>query len=228
MPVPMLNGPITHLVSDCDGVLIDSEAAALQALLSALQLRVGDRDELNALILPRLGLSIDVLLLQIFEKIGIADPDPAEIAGIIDLVEMECDRQLALVPGVLQALRDIRLPMAVASNSSHARVRSALQQTGLAALFGERIYTADVVGHPKPHPAVYLAAAASFGVAPGNCIAIEDSVTGATAAVAAGMCVLGFTGGAHVAAGQATRLRATGVHATFDDMRQLPRLIQRC
>ena len=139
-----------------------------------------------------------------------------------------CDgSQLTLVPGVLQALSDIWLPMAVASNSSHARVPAALKQTGLSALFGERIHTPDIVGHPKPHPAVYLAAAASFGVAPGNCIAIEDSVTGATAAVAAGMCVLGFTGGGHVSAGQEKRLIAAGVHATFDDMRQLPALIQR-
>jgi HAD superfamily hydrolase (TIGR01509 family) len=224
----MFNRPFTHLVSDCDGVLIDSEAAALEALLSALQTRVGDRDRLHALIVPRLGLSIDILLLQIFDEIGIADADPVELAGIRILVELACDRQLSLVPGVLQALSDIRLPMAVASNSSHARVHSALQHTGLSRLFGERIYTPDIVGHPKPHPAVYLAAADSFGVAPGNCIAIEDSVTGASAAVAAGMYVLGFTGGGHISAGQAGRLREVGVQATFDDMRQLPALIERC
>lgn len=222
----MFNNPVTHLVCDCDGVLIDSEAVALEALLSALHTRVGNSDQLEALIRPRLGLALELLLGEIFEEIGIAAASPGELAAIRDLVESECDRRLTLVPGVAQALAAIGLPKAVASNSSSARVHAALRRTGLLPLFGVRIYTPDTVGRPKPHPALYLAAADGFGVAPGNCAAIEDSVTGATAAVAAGMYVLGFTGGGHISAGQAMHLEAAGAHATFDDMAQLPALIQ--
>lgn len=216
--------PLTHLVSDCDGVLIDSEAVALDTLLASLQPRMPDREQLAALIRPRLGLSLVIVLAQLFEAME-ATPADGELAAIAEHIEHECDRRLSLVPGVAAALAAIALPKAVASNSHSTRVRAALDRTGLAPLFGSRIHTPDNSGHPKPHPAVYLAAAAGFGVAPGHCIALEDSITGATAAVAAGMVVLGYIGGGHVPAGQALRMQALGVHATFDDMACLPGLV---
>jgi beta-phosphoglucomutase-like phosphatase (HAD superfamily) len=127
---------------------------------------------------------------------------------------------------VAEALADISLTKAVASNSSSKRVQAALSRTGLSPFFGARIYTADTVGRPKPHPAVYLAAAAGFGVAPGACIAIEDSVTGVIAAATAGMYVLGFTGGGHINTEQGMQLKAAGAHSIFENMAQLPALIQ--
>lgn len=224
MPTSRRIGPITHLVSDCDGVLIDSEAVALDALLSALQPRFGDGERLVGLIRPLLGRELAPLLVEVFGECG-ADASEAELAAIRALVEAQCDLRLALVPGVASAMAAIALPKAVASNSSSARVHAALGRTGLAPLFGARIYTPDLVGSAKPHPGVYLAAAGGFDVAPGACAAVEDSVTGVTAAAAAGMYVLGFTGGGHIVAGQAARLRAAGAHATFDAMAQLPGLI---
>jgi HAD superfamily hydrolase (TIGR01509 family) len=215
---------LTHLVSDCDGVLIDSEAVALDAMLTALQSHMADREQLAALIRPRLGLPLVTVLAQLFAHLQVTATE-GELAALGEHVERECDRRLSLVPGVAAALAAIALPKAVASNSHSERVRAALMRTGLAAQFGTRIHTPDNSGHPKPHPAVYLAAAAGFGVAPGHCIAIEDSITGASAAVAAGMVVLGYIGGAHVPAGQALRMQALGVCATFDDMDDLPALV---
>ena len=113
----------------------------------------------------------------------------------------------------------------MASNSVSARVLSALERTGMAPLFHQRVFTPDLVGHAKPHPGVYLAAAAAFGVPPGQCLVLEDSVTGVTAAVAAGMTVLGFIGGGHIAAGQEARLKAAGAHVVFSDMASLPALV---
>jgi beta-phosphoglucomutase-like phosphatase (HAD superfamily) len=52
------------------------------------------------------------------------------------------------------------------------------------------VITGDEVQHGKPHPEPYLTAAAELGVAPEDCLAIEDSNTGATSAVAAGCTVL--------------------------------------
>jgi beta-phosphoglucomutase-like phosphatase (HAD superfamily) len=72
---------------------------------------------------------------------------------------------------------------------------------------------------------VYLAAAQGFGLAPGACLVVEDSVTGVTAAAAAGMAVLGFIGGGHASDAQIDRLHAAGARSVFDDMRQLPELV---
>ena len=220
-----LNRVVTHFVSDCDGVLIDSEAVALDALLDAMAHLVSDRARLAAHIRPRLGQQLEPLLVAVFPELGLALPGEPELAGIRAMVEAECDRRLSAVPGVAQALAAIPLPKAVASNSSNVRVHEALERTGLAPLFGGRIFTADIVSHPKPHPAVYLAAAAGFGVPAAQCVAVEDSVTGVTAAAAAGMVVLGFIGGGHITEGQAQRLLDAGAHACFDDMAALPGLV---
>ena len=53
--------------------------------------------------------------------------------------------------------------------------------------------TGDTIAHKKPHPEIYLAAAAALGLAPSRCVAIEDAVTGVTSAKAAGMKCIGVT-----------------------------------
>ena len=69
---------------------------------------------------------------------------------------------------------------------------------GLAKLLGRfegRIFSAYEVGSWKPDPGLFLHAAQTMGVHPSRCIVVEDSVSGVQAAKAAGMRVLGFTGG---------------------------------
>lgn len=51
----------------------------------------------------------------------------------------------------------------------------------------------QTLGRPKPEPDVYLAVAAALGVAPEDCVVVEDSPTGARAAAAAGMRCFGYT-----------------------------------
>ncbi|NTX32534.1 HAD family phosphatase, partial [Burkholderia pyrrocinia] len=76
-------------------------------------------------------------------------------------------------------------------------------------------------------PDVYLAAARTLGVAPAQCLVVEDSVTGITAAAAAGMTVLGFVGGGHASAAQIDALRGIGARHVFDDMHELPGYVAR-
>ncbi|MEG2029657.1 MAG: HAD-IA family hydrolase [Janthinobacterium sp.] len=218
----------THLISDCDGVLIDSEAVAMQALLELLAPRLPNLPEgvtLQGLIEPRLGQRLLPLLQDIYLELGLAPLPHDEAMAIGNAVDAMCDTQLSAVPGVAQALAAIPLPKAVASNSVSARVLSALERTGMASLFDRRVFTPDLVGHAKPHPGLYLAAAAAFDVPPGQCLVLEDSVTGVTAAAAAGMTVLGFIGGGHIAAGQEARLKAAGAQRVFSDMASLPALV---
>ncbi|MFZ4873538.1 HAD-IA family hydrolase [Janthinobacterium sp. Mn2066] len=218
----------THLISDCDGVLIDSEAVALQALLALLAPRLPNLPKgttVQGLIEPRLGLRLTPLMHDIYRELGLPQLPDEEVQAIGHAVDVACDGQLRAVPGVAQALAAIPLPKAVASNSVSTRVLSALQRTGMAHLFDARVFTPDLVGHAKPHPGLYLAAAAAFGVAPAQCLVLEDSVTGVTAAAAAGMTVLGFIGGGHIAPGQEARLKAAGAHLVFNDMGKLPALV---
>lgn len=220
-----MNTALTHLICDCDGVLIDSEAVAFEVLRKELAALVPGIDAAAA-IQPRLGLTLDHLLRDIAAEAGVAFP-PARVEAIHALVESEKVRQLRAVPGVEAALKALPLPKAVASNSDNHRVLHALQRSGLLPLFEGRVYTADLVGAAKPRPDVYLAAARGFGTDPASCLVIEDSVTGVTAARAAGMCVLGFVGGGHTSADQADKLLAAGAELTFHDMGALPDLVGR-
>lgn len=81
--------------------------------------------------------------------------------------------------------------MAIASSSPPEIIEVAMDRMdglrpGVRRWFSE-ILSAESEAHGKPHPAVYLSAAARLGVAPGDCIAFEDSVFGLRSAHAAGM-----------------------------------------
>jgi HAD superfamily hydrolase (TIGR01509 family) len=90
------------------------------------------------------------------------------------------------VPELLKELKARRIPMAVATSSRAPHALGHLGTAGLLDMF-HAIVTRDDVKHPKPHPEPYLTAARHLGIAPANCLAIEDSHSGVRAAHAAGM-----------------------------------------
>jgi beta-phosphoglucomutase len=97
-----------------------------------------------------------------------------------------------LVPGVREFLALYRgSPIALATNAEAANVEFVLQEAGLRPYFRAVVH-GEEVQHPKPHPEVYLRAAALLGIEPQNCIVFEDSMTGVQAAGAAGMRVIGI------------------------------------
>lgn len=220
---------ITHLVCDCDGVLLDSESIALRVLhrelLPLLPSAMADQGAtLHTAIANRLGMYTDLLLDELDAEFSLG-LDAAQVARLHEVTARACGDEAQLVPGIAEALQAIRLPRAVASNSDLPRIESGLQRCGLLPQFEGRIYSAHAVGQPKPAPDVYLAAAAGFGVDPARCVAVDDSITGVRAAAAAGMHVLGFTGLAHDRRAMAAKLRQAGAHTVFDDMKQFPQLI---
>ena len=132
------------------------------------------------------------------------------------------------VPGVADFLGALGpLPRAIASSSRAEYIGWALGLFGLGHHFGEHVYSADGWDRGKPHPDIYLAAAKGLGVDPSACLAIEDSPTGARAAIAAGMTVVGFCGAGHIVdrAAHGAMLREVGVHdvaLSFEELMSLP------
>jgi beta-phosphoglucomutase len=98
-----------------------------------------------------------------------------------------------LVPGLrgfLERHRD--LPLAVASNAEAENVAFILDEARLRPYF-QVVVDGQQVRNPKPHPDVYLRAAELLETDPANCVVFEDSHSGAAAAVAAGMRVIGLS-----------------------------------
>jgi HAD superfamily hydrolase (TIGR01509 family) len=93
------------------------------------------------------------------------------------------------MPGVidmLDQLGSIGMPCAVVSSSSHRWVDGWLERLGLAGYFQAVVCRGDAP-RIKPAPDLFLEAARRLAVAAGDCLVIEDSLNGLTAAKAAGM-----------------------------------------
>lgn len=207
------------IIFDCDGVLVDSEPLA-NLVMSELLAEHGVTMSAEQCMRRFVGMTIPAEAEAIRQDFGI---DLLEILQreLTKRTLVRFERELRAMAGAAEVLGTLAMPLAVASNSVTERVRLSLRVAGLARFFGEHVYTAEMVARPKPAPDLYLHAATRLGVGPAECLVVEDSVSGATAARAAGMSVVGFVGGGHAAndlVGGLTRAGAVDVVCTWRDL----------
>ena len=224
-PVASAPGPLWPrlVIFDCDGVLVDSEPIIAEAEAEALAVA-------GFAISPRelLDRFTGVPAADMFRTLAAEQARPLA-AGFADRIEgriAEAYRsRLKPVPDAEATLRRLDIPYCVASSSGLGRLRLALLVAGLDWLLAGRIFSAEMVARGKPSPDLFLHAADRMAAAPADCLVIEDSVAGVTAAQTAGMTVLGFTGGSHAGPGLGERLGVAGADLVFSRMAALPQLI---
>jgi HAD superfamily hydrolase (TIGR01509 family) len=206
------------VVFDCDGVLVDSELITNRIFASMLN-ELGIAVTLEDMFEQFVGRTMATCLEKVAGLLGRPVPDDfAERYQVRSNAALKA--QLRAVPGIEAVLDEIKVPYCVASSGSHEKMQTTLGITGLLPRFQGRIYSATEVARGKPFPDVFLHAAARSGVATSECAVIEDTPTGVTAGVAAGMTVYGYS-----AMTSRQRLVEAGAHCTFDSMRELPRLL---
>jgi HAD superfamily hydrolase (TIGR01509 family) len=220
-----LNSNADLIIFDCDGVLVDSEVISCRAHAEVLS-RHGYPITSEQVFHRFLGRSTRQANLEVEAELGRSLPDDFH-TQLQDELFRSFEADLEAVSHIRVALDAITRPVCVASSGSPQRMRVSLGRTGLYDRFAPNIFSAAQVNRGKPAPDLFLFAAEQMKAAPECCIVIEDSVPGVTGARAAGMTVLGFYGGSHCTADHAETLRAAGAAVTFDDMRQLPGLIER-
>ncbi|WP_246797376.1 HAD family hydrolase [Burkholderia perseverans] len=223
-PLPSTPHEDRALISDCDGVLVDSEAIAERIVIERLE-ALWQVEGVHDAIRPLLGMRTAVVLTRAAAAFGRTISEE-QIHSIREEIRTRA-ADAPQIPGAVEALHALPLRLACASNSDLDYVERVVARLGLDACFGGRLFTGDRVAQPKPAPDVYLAASRELRVPPAGCAVVEDSVTGARAALAAGMTVLGFTGSAHHPAERREALREIGVHETFERMSELPGLVER-
>jgi HAD superfamily hydrolase (TIGR01509 family) len=206
------------VIFDCDGVLVDSERITNQVFADLLG-EHGVAYTLEDMFEHFVGHSMAVCLDKVAMLLGKAPPADFE-ATYRARSKLALEAQVRSVPGVEEALAQITIPHCVASNGPMHKMRLTLGLTGLLARFEGRLFSSEHVARPKPAPDLFLHAARCCGVAPGDCVVVEDTPTGVAAAVAAGMTVLGYAG-----LTPEHRLRGAGAHHLFDRMADLPRLL---
>jgi HAD superfamily hydrolase (TIGR01509 family) len=206
------------VIFDCDGVLVDSELIACRVVAECLS-EAGfpqEPDDIRAYI----GGSSRDMYARLGERFGRPVPDDVG-AAVAPRLREAFEAELEPMTGVAALLERVRHTVCVASSSDPQRIRHSLGCTGLLDHFGGRLFSATMVARGKPAPDLFLHAADALAVTPKRCVVIEDSVPGVQAAVAAGMTVIGFTGGAHCRLGHAGGLRRAGAR---DIARSMPAL----
>ncbi len=216
---------MTLLIFDCDGVLVDSELLA-HAAMAELMGELGRPMSMQEALKIFAGRRLRDALARAEAWVGAPiPPDLAARAGERLLATFR--RELKPVAGVKQAIEALPYPRCVASSSTRERLQVSLEATGLAALFGDGVFSADEVENGKPAPDLFLFAAHAMKALPRDCIVIEDSALGIAAARAAGMMAVGFVGASHVSAGIADQLVAAGADVVIDAMDKLPATVER-
>lgn len=183
--------PISAIIFDLDGTLVQTESVHCEAWLTVLAKRGFHYDE------------------HWFEQwIGTADRFLAQ--GVIDEHQLSISRRTLqqekealfyelvvkknqAFPGVEAILEALarHLPLAIATNSSRQDTEYVFRSTPVDR-FMKKVVTSSDVKQLKPHPEMYLLAAKQLGVAPESCLVLEDSPAGSEAGTAAGMYVLGL------------------------------------
>lgn len=118
-------------------------------------------------------------------------PDLDDVAElrVIEEMEMEDNEGLVVLPGVQKILASLpENSWAIVTSATERLARSRLAFAGIK--IPKHFITGDTVTHGKPHPEPYLRGAALLGVAPQDCVVIEDAPTGVAAGKEAGCKVL--------------------------------------
>lgn len=181
---------IDLVLFDMDGVLADTEPlhlAAANRVLAAEGVSLSTSD-----VSRFLGSTDEAMFATLREERGLRH-EPAryatrKTAELLEILASGLDPN----PGVCELVLHLTLrgvDRVVASSSAPELIQAIVGSLGLSRSFSG-LYSAKQVGKGKPAPDLFLFAARSRGIAPENCLVIEDAPNGIRAARAAGMRVV--------------------------------------
>jgi len=200
---------ITTLLFDCDNTLVLSESLAFEAcadLANEILTKHGKPDRYTGpqLLSEFVGQNFRGMMVSLQKKYNITltqDELETYVSREEDEVIKKLEAKLAPCEGVdpvlEQLAKDKKYTLAVVSSSALRRVKVSVDVVGQRKYFDDRIYSAaSSLPKPtsKPDPAIYLHAMKDLGVTASECIAIEDSKSGATSAKNAKIRTIGYVG----------------------------------
>jgi len=202
-------GQVKYILLDCDNTLCKSERLAFEAcadLTNEVLEKYGipDRYDTDSLLEDFVGNNFRNMLIGLQKKHNftmsqkdVEDYVDMELGRVTQKLSEKCEE----CPGVTEQLEWAKAqgyPMSVVSTSAKPRVVASLKKTGLMRFFEDKhVYSAATSLSPpssKPDPKIYLYACEQLGVKPEEVLTVEDSNSGATAAMRANIPTIGYVG----------------------------------
>jgi HAD superfamily hydrolase (TIGR01509 family) len=181
---------IAATLFDMDGLLIDSEILWHEAeveIFGSLGVPLFESSSRSTK-----GVFVNEVVDYWYARFPWSGPSKDDVVDmLLERVGSLVESEGRLLPGALRAidLASTRGPVALASSTPLALIHRCLGHFGLASRFVS-IHSAEFEPYGKPHPGVFLTAAASLNVAPSACLVLEDSAAGVLAAKAGRMTVI--------------------------------------
>lgn len=203
--------PKKYILFDLDNTLIDSEFQAFMAtpdVINAVLAAKGIPDRYTATMLTADGLfgkPFKVMLKTVLEKHGIFPTDAEfkrywrwEEEAVVHNITTNGKACKGVIPIIEKLLQDGTYKLAIVSSSSLKRMLGCMDGTGIRKYFSDDcIFSAAsslAVPTSKPAPDIYEFALEKLGITADDAVAVEDSITGVMAAVAADIQVFGYVG----------------------------------
>ena len=201
---------IKHILYDCDNTLVLSEALAFEACADLIndilkKNNVSDRWTASELMKTFVGQNFRGMVVGLQSRYSFTMPEQE----LNDYVERELGEVINKLnakaqpcEGVMQSLektqKEGKYGMAIVSSSALSRVVASIKATNMDHFFRpDHVFSAATslpTPTSKPNPAIYLHVCKVIGVEPSQCVAVEDSRSGATAAKNAKIPLIGYVG----------------------------------
>ncbi|KAI9672653.1 MAG: hypothetical protein M1831_000088 [Alyxoria varia] len=201
---------ITQILFDCDNTLVLSESLAFEAcsdLANEILEKQGKPERYTgpSLLSEFVGYNFRGMLVGLQKKHNFSLPQDEldeyvekELGAVVKKLNEKAEPCAGVMPVLEKYHEEKKYKLAIVSSSALSRVKASIAHTRMDHFFNpDHVFSAATsLEKPtsKPDPAIYLHACKVLGVQPGECVAIEDSRSGATAAKNAQIPLIGYVG----------------------------------
>ncbi len=211
------------IIWDFDGVIADTEKLWVSSRMELLNRDFGlgwNFETAN----KHIGGRSEKDKKRILEKLGIYTDDAFwKEAMQLDMQKLRLG--IALTPDIDNIFEMNGFEQCIATGGSAEKTTAKIKQVGIEKFFPpEKVFSADLVEYGKPEPDLFLLAAHNMGYSPENCIVIEDSLAGLTAAQRAKMLPIAFV--KYNSPEYIEEIKKIGVQYIFDDMIEVKKFLE--
>ena len=211
------------IIWDFDGVIADTEKLWVSSRMELLNRDFGlgwNFETAN----KHIGGRSEKDKKRILEKLGIYTDDAFwKEAMQLDMQKLRLG--IALTPDIDNIFEMNGFEQCIATGKKKKKTTAKIKQVGIEKFFPpEKVFSADLVEYGKPEPDLFLLAAHNMGYSPENCIVIEDSLAGLTAAQRAKMLPIAFV--KYNSPEYIEEIKKIGVQYIFDDMIEVKKFLE--